>query len=123
MLDTSQTLTDQSRWARYAIPLAGAWSLLYAVLGFFWALGRPGLPMGRGHDPAANLSILGQVDGPDVARGMAMLGLIGAVVAVAMYGSRGTRRASRFALPAFAWAAAFGLTMLLPDYRLLMTVA
>ena len=136
MLDTAPTVTDHThtksppRWTRYAISLAGAWSLLYGALSAFWALGGEGVPFGRAGDPDAEVSIVGHLDGVSVARGMAVFALAGVVVAVAMHRSRGTwhiargtSRAPRVAVLGFAWAAALGLTVVLPDYRLLLTVA
>jgi hypothetical protein len=129
MLDTTQMVTDHDhsqrppRWSRYAITLAGAWSLLYAALGLFWVTGGPGLPFGRAGDPSADLSIIGHLDGVVIARAIVVLGLVGALVSAAMRRSRGAWRPGRIALLAFAWSAAFGLTMLLPDYRMLMAVA
>lgn len=115
--------TESPRWTRHVITLAGVWSLLYGALNAFWALGGQGLPFGQSGDPNADLSIVGHLDGVSVARGMVVLGLVGALVAVAMHRSRGTSRGARIVLLAFAWSAALSLTVLMPDYRLLMTVA
>lgn len=119
---THEVRTPRSGW-RWVIPAAGAWSALYAVLGMFWALGGRGLPLGRSGDPSAELSVLGAFDGPGIAAVLAGLGFAGALVALAMHRTDGTRRSQRIALQVFAWSAAIVLTLVVPDFRVLMSVA
>lgn len=103
-------------WIGYA---AAGWSLLYGLLGLFWALGGPGFPFGDGEVPdARDESILGGVHAASAAPVVAVLGLAGAVVAVTMTRAR-PRGAVRWALLAFAWVAAFTLTAVIPDQRVL----
>jgi len=101
---------------------AAVWSLLYGVLGMSWALGGAGFPFGRENDPQAALSVL---EGAQATTGgpiIAALGLVGALVAVAMARTWG-RGIIRAVLRAFAWVVAATLVLGIPDYRLLMAVA
>jgi len=101
---------------------AAVWSLLYGVLGMSWALGGAGFPFGRENDPQAALSVL---EGAQATTGgpiIAALGLVGALVAVAMARTWG-RGIIRAVLLAFAWVVAATLVLGIPDYRLLMAVA
>jgi len=102
--------------------LAAVWSLVYGALGLFWALGGRGFPLGRANDPSAALSVFGEaradVGGPVIA----VLGLLGVVVAVAMTRPRGRGIVST-ALVGFAWVVAAGLILVVPDYRPLLGLA
>ncbi|GAA2891534.1 hypothetical protein GCM10020220_097190 [Nonomuraea rubra] len=106
------------RWAGYA---AACWSLAYGALGLFWALGGEGFPFGR-TDPdwEPGLSVLGDATRDVAAPLIAMLGALGAAAGLAI--ARGVRR-GRPLLLGFAWAAAAGLTVVVPDNRVLMLVA
>ncbi len=106
-------------WIRYA---AATWSLIYGVLGLYWALGGAGFPFGRENDPGAALSILVGVRSEVGAPVIAALGLLGAVAAVAMARMKG-RGILRAALLGFAWVAAAMLALVIPDYRVLVGVA
>ncbi|MEV0828342.1 hypothetical protein [Nonomuraea rubra] len=106
------------RWAGYA---AACWSLAYGALGLFWALGGEGFPFGR-TDPdwEPGLSVLGDATRDVAAPLIAVLGALGAAAGLAI--ARGARR-GRPLLLGFAWAAAAGLTVVVPDNRVLMLVA
>ncbi|GAA2213512.1 hypothetical protein GCM10009850_089750 [Nonomuraea monospora] len=106
------------RWAGYA---AAAWSLGYGALGLFWAFGGAGFPFGRSDpDWEPGLSVLGDAS-PEVAAPLiAVLGLVGGFAGVAS--ARGVRW-GRPVLLGFAWVAAAGLTVVVPDNRVLMVVA
>jgi hypothetical protein len=110
------------RWPAWVGYAAAAWSLLYSALGMYWALGGAGFPFGRENDPQAALSLLAGARAGTGAPVIAALGLVGAVIAVAMTRNvgRGTLRA---AMLAFAWIIAATLVLLIPDYRLLVAVA
>jgi hypothetical protein len=110
------------RWPEWAAYAAGAWSLIYGMLGLYWTLGGAGFPFGSENDPQATLSILGGMRAETGAPVVAALGLIGAAVAVAMARAWGRGR-PRAALLAFAWTAAAGLALVIPDYRVLMATA
>jgi hypothetical protein len=95
----------------------------------WWALGGGGFPFGTGDpelvaepDVAFKVSLLGRAT-PEVAGPViALVGLAGAVVAIAM--TRGPVRGwPRRLLPAFAWLLAIALTVGIQDYRTLIVVA
>lgn len=106
-------------WSAY---LAAGWSAVYGALALYWALGGAGFPFGAAGDPGAVLSVLGGVSPETAAPTIAVLCLVGAVVAAAMTRTPG-RLAARAGLLGFAWAAATGLALVIPDYRVLMAVA
>ena len=110
-----------ARWPGWIGYMAAAWSLMYGLLGLYWALGGAGFPFGE-NDPGAALSVLGGVRAETGAPGIAALGLLGAVAAVAMARGRG-RGTPRAMLLGFAWVAAAALALLIPDYRVLVAVA
>jgi hypothetical protein len=107
------------RWPGWIGYVAAAWSLAYGLLGLYWTLDGSGFPFGK-NDPGAALSILGGVRAGFGAPVIAALGLAGAV---AMARTRRLRRVLRTALLGFAWVAAATLTLLIPDYRVLVAVA
>ena len=101
---------------------AVAWSLAYAWLHGYWALGGAGFPYGADHDSAADLTWFAHAQPEKMGPAVAVLALAGAAVAAAM--ARGVDgRAWRHGLLGFAWLAAAVLALLLPDYRVLMVVA
>lgn len=105
-------------WIGYA---AGTWTLIYGALGLYWTLGGAGFPFGD-NDPQSALSVLDDVRAEAGAPVIAILGLVGAIVAVLMARTQihGTLRVASLA---FAWASAATLALVIPDYRLLMGVA
>jgi hypothetical protein len=116
------TLRWWRRWPGWVGYVAAAWSLVYGLLGLYWALGGAGFPLGSENDPDAALSILRGVRAGFGAPVIAALGLAGAVV-VAMARTRQQRGVLRVALLGFAWVAATTLALLIPDYRVLVAVA
>jgi hypothetical protein len=110
------------RWPDWVGYAAAGWSLLYGALGMYWALGGAGFPFGRENDPQAALSVLAGVQARTGGPIIAALGLVGALIAVAMARTWG-RGILRTLMLAFAWAAAATLVLAIPDYRLLMAVA
>ncbi|MGW4638157.1 hypothetical protein ACWEN6_06505 [Sphaerisporangium sp. NPDC004334] len=109
-------------WPAWSGYVAAAWSLSYGALGLFWALGGGGFPFASVDDEHATGSILegGQVG--IVAPAMAVIGLVGAMVAMAMARAWG-RGGTRTALVVFGWALAGTLALVIPDYTLLVLVA
>jgi hypothetical protein len=107
-----------SRWPEWAPLAAGIWSLLYGLLGLWWALGGDGFPFGEG-DPDAVGSLLGEVPARVGAPVVAALGLAGAAAALALVRPWG-RHLPRRLLATFAWAAAAVLLLVVPDARVLM---
>ena len=110
-------------WPRIAPVAATAWSLAYAALCVFWALGGPGYPYWSGADhQGPSLSILGDLPPSTVSPIAAAWGLIGAAAAVLM-ARRVSQRAVRVFLLLFAGVTSVTLTLVIPDYRLLVFVA
>jgi hypothetical protein len=99
--DPARAAPRRRRWPRWAGYAAGGWSLAYGALGLYWALGGTGFPFGSGNDPQRALSVLGGVRAETAAPVIAVLGMVGAIVAGLMATTRG-RGASRAALLAFA---------------------
>lgn len=120
--DGVRVAPDRTRWKEWIGYAVAAWSLIYGVLGLYWALGAAGYPFGRGNDPDAALSVLGGVRAEVGAPVIAALGLIGALAAVAMARAWG-RGLLRAVLLAFAWVVAVVLALVIPDYRVLVAVA
>jgi hypothetical protein len=106
-------------WSGYA---AAAWSAIYGALGLFWALGGEGFPFAPVDEDHASGSILEGARTGIVAPAMAVLGLIGAIAALAMARGWG-RRGARTALLVLGWALAGTLALMIPDYSLLALVA
>ncbi|NAS22642.1 NYN domain-containing protein [Herbidospora sp. NEAU-GS84] len=106
-------------WAGYA---AAVWSAVYGALGVFWALGGGGFPFAPVAGDRASGSILEGSRAGVVAPVMAVAGLVGAVVAVAMARGWGRGRA-RTVMLVFGWTMAATLALAIPDYTLLMLVA
>ncbi|GLX96191.1 hypothetical protein [Herbidospora sp. NBRC 101105] len=103
-------------WAGYA---AAAWSAVYGALGVFWALGGGGFPFAPVAADRASGSILEGSRAGVVAPVMAVAGLAGAVVAVAM--ARGWGRGwARTVMLVFGWTMAATLALAIPDYTLLV---
>jgi hypothetical protein len=109
------------RWPEWVAYAACAWSLLYGLLGLYWALGGGGFPFGHEHDPGAAISILANLTAATSAPVIAALGLIGAVLALLMTRPRGCG-ILRTLLLGFARGLAVALALLIPDYRVLVAV-
>lgn len=109
-----------SRWPEWLGYATAVWSGTYGLLGLLWALGGGGFPFGVEHDPGAEASLLEHAKPAETGTVIAIVGLVGAVVAVAM--SRRCTRSGLGVLPVFAWALAALLTVLLPDYRPLLAL-
>ncbi|GIG71259.1 hypothetical protein [Phytomonospora endophytica] len=119
----------RKNWPHFIGYATAAASLIYGGLGLLWAFGGPGYPFGTG-DPdmveegsaAIHGNLLGlstpEIAGPSIAAA----GLAGAVVAFLM--ARGIGRAGvRGTLIGIAAVMAFGLTIVVQDYRPLTVVA
>jgi hypothetical protein len=103
-------------WMGYA---AAIWSLVYGVLGVYWAFGGAGYPFAHVPNDRATASILEGTPVQVVAPVMATIGLAGAVLAVVM-----TRMRPRGSvLQTIAAVLAVGLALVIPDYTLIAVVA
>ncbi|MGH3488949.1 MAG: NYN domain-containing protein [Actinopolymorphaceae bacterium] len=127
------------RWTALALPVAATWSLAYLGLGIAWMFGAGGNPADPAVDEVRELSLLGlwspQV-GAGILTGLAGLGVVLAwVMAFVRPASRGPDGSSLVPSGPLATTAlarvpsglAIGLGLMLavvlPDYRLLATVA
>ncbi|MHB1134084.1 MAG: hypothetical protein ACYC4L_17080 [Chloroflexota bacterium] len=110
------------RWPQWIGYIAAIWSLVYGALGLYWTLGAPGFPFGSENDEKVPGSLLASVRAETAAPVIAALGLVGALVALAMVRTWG-RGFLRVALLAFASVAALVLTLVITDYRVLVAVA
>ena len=104
--------------------LAPAWSLGYGLLALAWALGGAAYPFDPDVDPDARLALLGHVAPGAGAAGLAILGLLGAVVGAAMVAGRGRGSVSGRRL-AIGLGAGLALTyaVMLTDFRVLVVTA
>src|SRR5688572_16482295 len=98
------------RWPDWAAYAAAVWSLGYGALGLHWSSGGSGFPFGLAYDPAGVLSVLANVRRETAAPVIAVLGLVGGIVAVAMTRGR-PGSVVRVPLLAFAWVAAVALAI------------
>ncbi|MBG0566377.1 NYN domain-containing protein [Actinoplanes aureus] len=123
---SSVPVTRGSRWWRHWPAWAGyvtaGWSLMYAMLGLYWTAGGDGFPFAPIDDDHRSASILEGSPVEVVAPLMALLGLLGTAVALAMARGAGTRRQSA-AMITFGWIVAAGLTLIIPDYILIALLA
>ena len=87
----------------------------------YWTLGGAGFPFGA-NDPQAELSVLSGLQREIGAPVIAALGFVGAVAAITMARVR-RRGLLRTALLGFAWIVAAVLTLVVPDYRVRVTIA
>lgn len=99
---------------RLVAHVTAVWSLLYGLAGAHWALGGDGYPFAKVDDDHSSASILepsrAAVAGPVIA----VVGLAGAVLAVAL-----ARRPARRWWLVLAWVQAGVFALLIPDYSLL----
>ncbi|MGH2616463.1 MAG: hypothetical protein ACRDJC_14565 [Thermomicrobiales bacterium] len=107
----------QPRPQTWPASAACVWSLAYGVLGLFWAFGGGGFPYGES-DAGAGLSILTGFRADAAGPLIAALGLLGAVVALAMVRPWG-RGLPRPLLLGFGWSATAVLLLVVPDARAL----
>lgn len=110
-----------SRWPHWAGYIAAVWSLIYGMLGLYWALGGAGFPFGTENDLAAQESLLVAVRSQTAAPVIAGLALVAALVALVMARTR-VRGMPRLLLLTFAWALTVALLLLIPDRRVLVAV-
>jgi proline iminopeptidase len=110
------------RWPEWAGYAAAGWSLIYGLLGLWWALDGAGFPFGPG-DPRADEvgSLFGAAEPGPMGAIMAATGLLGGGVALAMARSS---RGPRTRLPLiFAGALSAFLVVVVPDIRVAQNFA
>lgn len=110
------------RWPDWAGYAAAGWSSMYALLGLYWTAGGDGFPFAPVDEDHLSGSILEGSPVEVTAPLMAVLGLLGTVVALAMARGAGSRRQSAVMI-AFGWIVAAGLTLIIPDYTLIAVLA
>ena len=111
-------------WPEWSPCLAAAFSATYACLGLWWTLGRGAFPFGVGPALGPAAPMLHGVSAAAGAPVVAALGLGGAVAA--LLGARltpGRRTVLRTALPAYSWAMAVVLLVVVPDARAIAVAA
>ncbi len=111
---------------RWPLPLAAAWSLAYLGLGVAWLAGAAGNPADPAVDDGAQLSLLatwGPQVGASIIVGLAAAGVLLAIVFAVQRSERGPVGAMHRLPAALAGALGLVLAVVLPDYRLLATVA
>jgi len=106
------TLRSWPVWSTYA---AGLWSLTYGVLGVYWATGGAHYPFAEVDDDHSTASLLEGTPAHIVAPVIAVVGFLGAALALLM---------TRKGVPtSFAVVLAVVLALLIPDYTLLGMIA
>lgn len=109
------------RWPTWTGYAAAAFALGYGLLGLYWTFGGAGFPFGAHDDGGQGTSLLEHARPGTTGPVIAVVGLMGAVLALAMRGSR-RRGWGAAALATFAWTMAVGLAVVVPDYRPLLAV-
>jgi len=115
-----------TRWPRVALAIAGIWSLLYLALGIAWLMGGPGNPADSAVDEGAALSLLGSLGPVAGAVTVTTLAALGVLLAGAMRflpSAAGRFRLVHRLVVGLAGSLGVILAVVLPDYRLLATLA
>jgi hypothetical protein len=111
-----------SRWPDWVGYATAAWTFAYGALGVLWATGGPGFPFGLEHDAGAKLSVFSRAT-PDVGgRVVAVLGIVGGLVALWMARARRSQPIGHVA-ESYAWLTVVLLCFVVPDFRVLAVVA
>ncbi|WP_222851604.1 hypothetical protein [Phytoactinopolyspora mesophila] len=111
------------RWRSWVGYAAAVWAFGYGLLGLLWTLGMPGFPFGEGDVPdARHHSVLGEATAAGTGPWIAAVGFAGGLAAIglARAGARGPLRSS---LIASGWILAVALIFVIPDQRVLTTIA
>lgn len=118
--------TPQNLAPRLAVAVAAIWSLVYLGLGIFWLLGGPGNPADPAVDEGATLSLLGSlgpVAGAAISTALAALGLLVVAAMIFLPSAGGRNGLLNRLVTVLAGALGVTLAVVLPDYRLLATIA
>ncbi|WP_257352302.1 hypothetical protein [Pseudalkalibacillus decolorationis] len=120
---STKSHSSLSRWPKWSGYAAAAWSLLYSLLGLYWAFGGVGFPFGendvRGEMMGSFLSDLKADVGGFV---IAIAGLVGVVVALATVRTWG-RWIPRMMLLSFSFIMCVTLVLVIPDTRIVQNFA
>ncbi|GCE31620.1 hypothetical protein KDA_71040 [Dictyobacter alpinus] len=111
-----------ARWPQWIGFVTAIWSLLYGLLGLYWMLGGNGFPFGPGDPNGAQESVLEGLRVETGAPVIAVLGLIGVLLALIM-SFRWGGKVVRIPLLTIAILLAAALLIIIPDRRVLMAVA
>jgi hypothetical protein len=111
----------RGRWPELVGYATAVWSLLYGLLGVYWSLGGRGFPFAPVDEDRRSGSILEGADVHVLGPVIAVLGLLGAVLALIM--ARSGRTRATVAILVFGWAMAAVLTLIVPDYFLIALIA
>lgn len=115
-----------SRWAAPALPVAATWSVTYLVLGIAWLAGAGGNPADPEVDDSPGLSLLtgwGPQAGAAILTALAGLGVVLAGVMTVLRRVPHPVAALRRLSTALAAGLGLVLAVVLPDYRLLASIA
>ncbi len=119
-----------NQWPGMAAAVTAAWSLVYLALGILWLAGGPGNPADPTVDDGATLSLLGSWGPQAGAMMITVLAGLGVLLTAAMNLPAAASRAglNRVGLvhrlvPVMAGSLGVILAVVLPDYRLLATLA
>lgn len=110
-----------SLWPKWIGYTAVVWSLMYLILGQYWALGGNGFPFGIG-DPQSEYSMLAGLRPETGAPIMVGFGLVGVIVAVMMIRGWG-KGLLRIVLLIFVYMLVAILLFAVIDYRVLASAA
>lgn len=112
-----------SKWPIWSSHAAASWSLLYFFLGLYWLLGGAGYPFGENDAWGEYMgSLLYHLPANGGAAIITFIGGIGVIIAVAMT-LTSKKQLLNYVLIGFSWKIAFILLLLIPDVRIVQTIA
>ena len=115
-----------SRWLRIALPSAAIWALTYLGLGIAWLAGAGGNPYDPAVDDSVEAALLGTWSPQTAAAiltALAGLGVLTVAAIAALPPGSGPAGRLRRAATMLALGIGLVLAVVLPDYRLLATIA
>ncbi|MEC0253849.1 hypothetical protein [Paenibacillus lautus] len=124
---SSKPITGNSpralKWPRLALYSAAIWSLLYGILGLYWALGGVGFPFGE-NDARGQMmgSFLSDIRADTGGIAIAITGCVSAAAALFMARVQGNKW-QRLILLAVAWSLCAVFVAVIPDVRVLQNFA
>lgn len=122
-INNSTQFSWLSRWPYWIGYAAALWSLLYGLLGLYWLLGGNGFPFGKNDSRAEMMgSFLTNLNVEVGGTVIAIAGLVGTVVAIAMIMTWGSHFPRAIFL-SFAWIMSLTLIFIVPDSRIVQNFA